>query len=147
MISADDWFEIAQVTYRYSHAMDARRWELMDDVFLPDATIVLGDDTVEGRDNGVAAIRSFIETCSATHHVNSNLLVLDAREDRVTATCNFHAWHKGAGPTADQVLECLGTYVDEFVRTADGWRISRREEAVTGITQGDIERFFAHVAV
>ena len=35
--------------------------------------------------------------------------------------------HQGAGERADATYEVLGYYHDAFTRTADGWRMTRRE--------------------
>lgn len=143
-VAAQDWFEICQVIHRYSHAMDSRQWHLMDDVFLPEATLIMEGDVFDSRESGVGMIRRFIECCAKTHHMNTNILALSAGDGRVRTTCNFHAWHQGLGETAERELTCLGTYQDEFVRTDAGWRIARRAEAVTSC-DADLASFFAAV--
>jgi SnoaL-like domain len=139
--AADDLAAIGQVIYRYSHAMDTKNWALMDSVFLPDAQIVLGDMVFADRARGVAAIRAFIECCSLTHHMNSNITAT-ITADRAHVRNYFRASHKGVGPQAEQVLEAMGTYDDEFVRTSEGWRIARRVEA-SPIMLGDMSIFAA----
>lgn len=144
LVAPQDWHEICQVIHRYSHAMDSRQWHLMDDVFLPDANLIMEGDVFDSRESGVGMIRRFIECCARTHHMNTNILVLSAVDGRVSTTCNFQAWHRGLGDTADRELTCLGTYQDEFVRADAGWRIARRAEAVT-CADADLASFFAAV--
>jgi len=132
---------ISRVICLYSLAMDSRDWVLMDEVFTEDAEIAMGETRFHGRAAGVAAIRACIECCSLTHHMNSNLLV-DFEAGGARALSNFRAWHKGVGERADEVFEAMGTYADRFVRTAQGWRIARRDEA-SPIVLGDMAFFAA----
>ena len=87
---------------------------------------------------GVAYIRECIELCSFTHHANTNITV-ELDDDRAHAVTYVRAWHRG-GPEDDVTLECIGQYVDEFVRSPSGWRISWRDEQVT-VIQGDFSIF------
>jgi hypothetical protein len=128
MLSADDHVQITQVLNRYSMAMDLRRWELMDEVFLPEGEVVMNGTVLKPSRRGVAVIREFIERCSYTHHINSTTLV-EVIGGEVVVTTNVRAWHRG-GATDETVLEAIGRYVDRFVRTPQGWRIARREENV-----------------
>jgi ketosteroid isomerase-like protein len=141
--AAEDLAAIGAVIFRYSRAMDACDWALMDQVFTEDAEIAMGEIRFAGRAAGVEAIRACIECCSATHHMNSNILV-EFEADGARVVSNFRAWHKGVGARAGEVFEAMGTYTDSFVRTAEGWRIAVREEA-SPIVLGDPE-FFATVA-
>ena len=142
MISPQTVQEIEQIMFRYSFAMDTRQWDRMNAVFLPDAHIILGGHVHSSRDAGVGAIRGFIECCSHTHHVNTNILVLEATEDQIRTISNFRAFHRGRGARADEVLECMGTYTDVFRQGADGWRIAERQEE-SPVVIGDMEQFFS----
>jgi len=126
--TAQDLLEISEVLYRYSDAMDRRDWALMDEVFTEDATAdIAGHLFPSGRDSIVVTIRAAIECCSATHHMNTNVQAqIDG--DRAHVTHRFLAWHRGRGACADTTYLTLGTYADEFVRTANAWRIRHRQE-------------------
>ncbi len=137
--------QIEQVIFRYSLAMDRRAWKDMDDVFVPDARIVMEDMVFPSRETGVAAIQGFIERCSQTHHVNSNILIRSVEGNDVRTVTNFRAWHRGRDARADEILECLGTYEDVFRHTPQGWRIVERIES-SPIVIGSIETFFSDVA-
>jgi ketosteroid isomerase-like protein len=145
MSNADDVVEISSVLARYSRAMDARQWHLMDDVFTDDATQEMGGLLLaRGRKQIVDTIRAAIECCSHTHHMNSNI---DASIDGDTAhvVSNFRAWHRGSGTRSDVTYEAMGTYTDEFVRTAAGWRIRGRIED-NPIEIGSADEIFADAA-
>lgn len=149
MSKADDLAEISAVIYRYSTAMDERQWQLMDDVFIEDATADMGGFLFpRGRAQIVHTIRAAIECCAITHHMNSNL---EARitGDTAQVTNKFRAWHRGKATHQQIVFEALGNYSDEFVRTPTGWRIQHRTERspIEILSQstkfGGIESFFA----
>jgi hypothetical protein len=153
MLSADDQAEILQVLSRYCMAIDLRRWELMDKVFLPDAEIYMNGALLRPAARGVAVIRDSIECCSFTQHLIGSTLV-ETDGEHVTVTTQVRAWHRG-GEGDRLVIEAMGRYVDRFVCTLEGWRIARREEIVPAF-MGDealfaaaaptLERMFAETA-
>jgi SnoaL-like domain len=136
--AVDDVVAITGVLSRYSMAMDLRRWELMDDVFTPDGEIFFNDLRLQPSARGVALIRASIECCSYTHHANTTVMVeLDG--DRAAVVTNVRAWHRG-GPNDDKEMEAIGRYLDDFVRTPSGWRISCRHEEIP-VMKGDLDIF------
>jgi hypothetical protein len=109
----------------------------MDEVFDRDGEITMADWRFTAA-LGVAHIRECIDRCSFTHHANTNVTIeLDG--DRAHAVTYVRAWHCG-GPGESQTLECIGQYVDEFVRTPSGWRILQRDEQVR-VIHGDFSIF------
>jgi ketosteroid isomerase-like protein len=128
MSRSDDLADIAAVIHRYSRAMDCREWQLMDEVFVAEATATFNDTTrLRGRAQIVGLIRAAIECCRITHHMNTNIeITIDGDTARVRNL--FRAWHRGSGARSDVTFEALGSYEDEFVRTATGWRILHRAE-------------------
>jgi SnoaL-like domain len=135
---ADDVVAITAVLSRYSMAMDLRRWELMDEVFTPDGEIFFNGRALHPSARGVALIRACVECCSYTHHDNTTVMV-DLDGDRADVVTNVRAWHRG-GPNDDKVMEAIGRYIDEFVRTPSGWRISSRHEEIE-VMLGDLDIF------
>ena len=125
---AEDLAGISAVINLYSRAMDTRHFELMEQVFTPQAVIVLGAMQFRSRERGVAAIRACIDCCSLTHHMNSNIEA-QIEGDRAEVRSCFRAWHQGWGAHAHEIFEALGTYEDRFVRSAAGWRIAQRVES------------------
>ena len=141
--SADDVVAITAVLSRYSMAMDLRRWELMDEVFTADGELFFNELRLQPSARGVALIRASIECCSYTHHSNTTVMV-DVDGDRASVVTNVRAWHRG-GPNDDKVMEAIGRYYDDFVRTPSGWRIARRHEEIPVMT-GDLD-IFAQAAI
>jgi hypothetical protein len=124
----DDRAAIIEVTIGYSTALDQRRWELLNDVFLPEVVIDYSTgNRVEGRDQAVAQIRHMIGDCGPSQHLLGNHVVA-VDGDTATSSCQVRAFAAGepGGPLAGETYELIGSYRDELVRTAAGWRIARR---------------------
>lgn len=124
-----DRAEIQDLITRYAYAIDDRDWDALDHVFTPDAVI---DYTETGGIRGtVPEIKTFLAEAmpkfSAFQHLSTTTqLKLDG--DRATArTILFNPMvieHEGQPRTFFIGL----WYLDELVRTENGWRISSRYE-------------------
>jgi hypothetical protein len=134
----DDVVAITAVLSRYSMAIDLRRWELMEDVFTPDGELFFNDLRLQPSSRGIAKIRTAIECCSYTQHSNTTVMI-DVDGDRAAVVTNVRAWHRG-GPNDDKVVEAIGRYIDDFVRTPSGWRIACRHLDIP-ISIGDLDLF------
>lgn len=118
---------IDDVLYRYAHALDSHEWERLAEVFTPDAVA----DFLElgGVNEGLDAITGLIAGVlsgldHSQHLIGSPLAVVDG--DTATARCYLQAQHVFAGADGGDHFLVGGTYVDELVRTGDGWRIRHR---------------------
>lgn len=125
--------EITEVLYRYATALDTRDRELLREVFLDDALFVIGAGV--GDFQGVDAIADivieFLGGLESSQHILTNPVV-ELEGDRARSTCYLHAQHYMPDQrTGGNTLEIGGTYHDDLVRTADGWRIERRHLEVT----------------
>jgi hypothetical protein len=122
-----DRMEIQQLLVDYSTAIDNRRFDDLDRVFTSDAFI---DYTELGGIAGTypdvkAWLADVLPNFPAYFHMLGNF---DIRIDGDTAssrTILFNPMKLGAD---DQIMFCGLWYDDEFVRTADGWRMTRRVE-------------------
>ena len=128
-----DRLEIQDLQVAYSHAIDFRRWDELDDVFTEDAFI---DYTVFGGPSGTySEIKKYLaETMpmfsSYYHMVATSKVVLDG--DTATGVTVCH--NPMVLPLPDggeHVFICGLWYRDDYVRTPDGWRIARRVEEKT----------------
>lgn len=112
----------------YKRHLDACDWKAYSELFTDDAVWV-GN---LGRVTGPAAIEQllidtmpvFDDETQWTHHVVANPeIAVDG--DNATARSTWMFVTRTMRDTP--VLEMFGHYVDELVRTDDGWRFSRRE--------------------
>ncbi|MBK7949647.1 MAG: nuclear transport factor 2 family protein [Deltaproteobacteria bacterium] len=126
-----DRFEIQDLIYRYSQLIDSKEFDtLATDVFTPDAFI---DYSAFGGSKGDLAttirfLKKAMKQFPNTQHMNANIqLKLDG--DRATGRLmcyNPQEFTNEAGKI--DVFVCGLWYVDEYVRTAQGWRIKNRVE-------------------
>lgn len=123
-----DRLEIQQLLIAYSTAIDSRRFDDLDQVFTADAYIdyrAMGG--VDGRYPEVKAwLSEVLPNFPAYAHMLGNF---DVRIDGDTATSRTLCFNPMVlGGAEGQVLFCGLWYDDEFVRTAAGWRMTKRVE-------------------
>jgi hypothetical protein len=127
-----DRLEIQQLLVAYSTAIDTRRFDDLDLVFTPDAYIdyrALGG--IDGKFPEVKAwLAEVLPNFPAYSHLLGNFDVRITRspegDTAASRTLCFNPMVLGG--EKQQVLFCGLWYVDEFVRTPDGWRMTRRVE-------------------
>lgn len=128
----DDRAELQDLAARYAFALDMRQWDELRSIFTADGHIDYSNSQVV-RD-GIDAIVAFFSTeaaiPAATLHLMHTTLQWATSEDtaegriHVTAHHIAHGAPQPAPPTHDYVVAC--TYTDQYVRTPEGWRISKR---------------------
>src|SRR6201987_2016905 len=131
MLSLDeisDRLEIQQLLIDYSTAIDNRRFDDLDDVFTPDAYIdyrAMGG--IDGRYPDVKKwLAQVLPNFPAYAHMLGNF---DVRIDGDTASSRTICFNPMVlGGEQNQILYCGLWYEDQFIRTGDGWRMSRRVE-------------------
>ena len=123
-----DRLEIQDLLVAYSTAIDKRRFDDLDRVFTADAYIdyrAMGG--VDGRYPEVKAwLSQVLPNFPAYAHMLGNV---DVKVDGDTATSRTLCFNPMVlGEDDGQVLFCGLWYDDEFVRTAEGWRMTKRVE-------------------
>ncbi len=123
-----DRFEIHQLLIDYSTAIDQRRFDDLDRVFTEDAYIdyrAMGG--IDGHFPEVKAwLAQVLPNFPAYAHMLGNF---DVRIDGDTASSRTILFNPMVlGGEKNQILFCGLWYEDEFIRTPEGWRMSRRVE-------------------
>ncbi|OSC42359.1 nuclear transport factor 2 family protein [Mycobacterium decipiens] len=128
-----DRLEIQQLLVDYSTAIDLRRFDDLDKVFTPDAYIdyrALG-----GIDGHYPEVKRWLSQVLSNFPLYAHMLGNFAvRVDGDTASSRVICFNPmvlaGDPPTGqERVLFCGLWYDDEFVRTPEGWRMTRRVES------------------
>jgi len=130
--TADDQLAIAAALGRLTWLLDHRDWDHMGEVMAPDVEAygARGLDTVL-----TTVIRPLLGGCGPSQHLLGNhQIAVDGDRARSMVYARVH--HRGAEPDSERWWECMGEYHDEWRRTPDGWRMTRRVFEVT-ITHGD----------
>ncbi|MCZ0726643.1 nuclear transport factor 2 family protein [Mycolicibacterium iranicum] len=127
-----DRLEIQQLLIDYSTAIDQRRFDDLDAVFTPDAYI---DYRVAGGIDGSfpevkAWLKEVLPNFPAYYHLVGNADVrISYGPEGDTATSRAICFNPMAmGGDGGQIYFVGIWYVDEFVRTDQGWRMSKRVE-------------------
>jgi 3-phenylpropionate/cinnamic acid dioxygenase small subunit len=120
----EDRQDIADVLLRYATGIDRRDWALFRTAFTDDCELDYGEI---GTWSGVDAVTKFMDDAHAMaghtmHRLTNQAIAVDGdrAEARTYVDGLIMAADNGSGVNA------VGFYDDELVRTADGWRITRR---------------------
>lgn len=123
-----DRFEIQQLLTDYSTAIDQRRFDDLDRVFTADAYIdyrAMGG--IDGRYPEVKAwLAQVLPNFPAYAHLLGNLSITFDGDTATSRVICFNPMVINA--ENKQILFCGMWYDDEFVRTEQGWRMTRRVE-------------------
>ena len=115
--------EIVALTIRYATAIDSEQYELLSTVFTADADLDYGE---VGHWTGAAEVTEFMDlahrgAANTLHRMSNQVVAVDG--DAATARTYVDALILGPDGSG---VNAVGYYDDEAVRTADGWRISKR---------------------
>ena len=131
MSEADDRRQLQDVMLSYAAAVDDRDMARYRACFAEDAEIVgFGEETVTGADTWTASVESQLDAFSSTQHLMSPQLAV-VTGDTASARTDVQALHVlKDGNSAMFML--WATYLTDFVRNDDGWKISRHELVIRG---------------
>jgi hypothetical protein len=123
-----DRLEIQQLLIDYSTAIDQRRFDDLDRIFTPDAYIdyrAMGG--IDGSYPDVKAwLKEVLPNFPAYAHMLGNFDVRINGDTASSRTICFNPMVMGG--ERGQIYFCGLWYDDEFIRTAEGWRMSERVE-------------------
>jgi len=120
--------EISELLHRYAWMVDERRWELMDEVFAPGATL---DYTSTGGEKGpYRETLAWLDRALAPwplnlHHI-TNVSVELAGDAAQARSAFFAPMGRERPDGSHEVITTVGYYLDRLVRTPRGWRIAER---------------------
>jgi hypothetical protein len=116
-----DHLEIIQVIQRCAKALDEKRFDLLQTVFTDDAQLVslIGEQRIESS-------WAFLTKCSWTSHLVSDP-VIELQRDSAHASSRVTVTHIQLREDGSRNIWIVsGSYEDELVREAEGWRIRKR---------------------
>ena len=121
--------EIVDVMNRYTTALDTRDWAMLAATMAPDGAADFGNLAGVGILDSPQALvdlcRRSLQDLRATQHLQGNYVV-EVDGDTAKASCYLQASHFQDGLPGGDVFTVWAKYRDDFVRTADGWRIKKR---------------------
>lgn len=131
MSEADDRRQLQDVMLSYAAAVDDRDMARYRACFVEEAEIVgFGEETVTGADAWTTSVEIQLDAFSSTQHLMSPQLA-SITGDTASARTDVQALHvlkDGNGA----MFTLWATYLTDFVRNDDGWKISRHELVIRG---------------
>jgi len=124
-----DRFEIQDLIVGYCYAVDGRDWDALDQFFTADAVIDYSE--MVGVAGSLADIKTFLSESltpilAFQHGVSTTQYRIDGDTAQTKTVCT-NPMTVSNGTTADTLVFGLW-YIHDYVRTPDGWRISRLYE-------------------
>jgi hypothetical protein len=124
-----DEAELLDLVHRYCFALDTQDWELWQSIFTDDVVIDLTDYEPEPapqrvrKTSLVPYVRALFAGFDATQHfIGTHRVAIEG--DTATVTAHMRAEHWLTSGQGGDRYTMYGTYTDDCVRTADGWRIT-----------------------
>lgn len=137
-----DRAEITDLIVRYTRAIDQRRWDDLDSVFIPDARVDYS--AFGGVAGGLGEVKRFLAESMPVFTKTQHMLGLPAITvdgDQATAVTPCHnPMLMGEGKDA-RIMICSLWYHHRLVRTTAGWRVAELSEERNFMTMppgGDI---------
>ena len=126
--------EISDLLVRYGQAQDQDEWRLYEGIFTQDATIHFPGMPMENRsaDEFGRFLQEFNKTRISGQHLIGNTLYrfdADGESAHVVSEVIYITLHPTDTPGRVRRIRGNALYSDHAVRTADGWRIARRDIA------------------
>ena len=118
-----DRLAIIDLINRYVDAIDAKRWDQLEDFFTEDAIVWWSpESSTTGRGPVLERMRQMLGTDEIVtyHHVASFTPSISG--DAAEASVRIRAMHHGLGSRAGRFWESLAVQTTSFVRTPAGWR-------------------------
>ena len=106
--------EIRDTLTAYSQGLDQRNWDLFDQIWTQDATFEAKDDHIGPA--SIAEFKALLQGNDATRLAGQHLL-----------NNTWFPLQTTDKPDIVYEVRAGGIYVDDLVRTEDGWKIQRRE--------------------
>jgi ketosteroid isomerase-like protein len=124
-ITNDDHIEIQRLMYTYARCADTRDYDGFSDVFCEDAVFGYSGTSITPLSE-IQVLMHNLEKYVVTQHQVHNVLY-DVKGDSARGETYCLASHLIDSPSRDQKIDMWITYADELTRTAEGWRIARRD--------------------
>jgi ketosteroid isomerase-like protein len=125
-----DRMEIQQLMIEYSSAIDQHDFDRLDDVFTPDAYIDYR--AMGGMDGRYPEVKAWLKPALGAfphyQHMIGNMSIKVTGDTATGRTICFNPMEVKLADGKTQVMFLGLWYLDKFVRTTKGWRISERVE-------------------
>lgn len=133
-----DIHEITQLKARYCRYVDTKDWAAWGDLLVDDYYFDSDGGVYQGRDEVVAFVSAALGNAMTVHHVHTPEITITG-PDTASAIWPMYDYVIIPGDGSEFVLHGYGYYDEDYVRTAEGWRIQRcTEKRLRVDTEGDV---------
>jgi hypothetical protein len=124
--AADDvYWACSNLVTDYAYHRDQFNAKEFSELFTEDASLTVVNQTWVGRANIEQRIEG-LKTGSTIRHEMSTIRIVPVDDSHATGVSYATIYSAPAGETTVAGFALMGEYHDEFVRTAEGWKISKR---------------------
>lgn len=121
--------ELEELLARYCRQADSLNAEGMAECFTPDCVVAYVPASMaapaRSRQELLGFLRDYFPSSVSSAHYITNIELLFDAPDQVTAHTYMYSWQRFKGYPAAADCHRYGRYEFRFVRTPEGWRISR----------------------
>jgi hypothetical protein len=138
-----DLEEIKQLKARYCRLVDAKEWDAFGALFTDDYHFESDGGVQNSRAEVVAMVTRTLSSATTIHHCHTPEITFTGPDTAsgIWAMNDYCSWPSEGG---EFVLRGYGHYHEDYVRTADGWRIARGAEVRLRVdTEGTMPSFAA----
>ncbi|MGN0062984.1 MAG: nuclear transport factor 2 family protein [Nocardioides sp.] len=126
MTSTSQRDEVLEASAAFAAAIDERDWASLRSLVVPEVQAY----GARGADDVLARMQHHLGGVGQTQHLMGNHRVTLGMESADVLSYG-RVLHLGTGPMEGTSYECLGEYTDTWVRTAEGWLLSKRWFEIT----------------
>jgi hypothetical protein len=112
----------------YFDAVEQRDWDSVAELFVTDASLDYGTPGVERVTENIALLRAGVERFTSASSLLGMQCAVTVDGDRARSMTAALTAHSPAGSGADlpRARMSIVRYEDDWIRTGDGWRVTRR---------------------
>lgn len=121
----DVYWACSNLVTDYAYHRDQFNAKEFAELFTEDASLTVVSQTWVGRADIEQRIEG-LKTGSTIRHEMSTIRIVPIDADHATGVSYATIYSAPAGETTVRGFTLMGEYHDEFVRTAQGWKISKR---------------------
>jgi len=123
--SDDVYWACSNLVTDYAYHRDQFNAKEFADLFTEDASLTVVNQTWVGRTDIQKRIED-LKTGSTIRHEMSTIRIVPIDADHATGVSYATIYSAPAGETAVKGFNLMGEYHDEFLRTPEGWKFSKR---------------------
>lgn len=116
--------EIRELKARLMRAADAQDWDTYRSLITDDYHFTSDGGVQDGADLVVATVSKALDGASTVHQIYAPLVTITG-PDTASASWRMADWVRMVHDGRPMAFHGHGSYHEEYVRTADGWRVAK----------------------